>query len=149
MKPKLKPMGSHMENFEGLIKTLEGIIEYRKKKPTVPSSQAFYEAQLEYYRAIRYAREEGKLFILHSAFAPAEIFYAMDMVPGHASFSLGAMAQMLKKQPECLEEAHRYGLPWETCGAHRLVVGAALLGMTPHSDQVLQYPEQCDDNSGD
>lgn len=143
MKPKLKPMGSHMENFDGLIKTLEGIIAHRKKKPTVPSSLAFYESQLEYYRAIRHAHDEGKLFVLHSAFAPAEIIFAMGMIPAHASFSLGAMAQVLKKQPECLEEAHRYGIPWETCGAHRLVVGAALLGMTPHIDLCVSYHFGC------
>lgn len=140
---KLEPMGSHMENFDGLIKTLEGIVEHRKKTPTVPSSIAFYEAQLKYYKAIRYAHDEGKPFIFHSAFAPTEIFYAMDLVPAHASFALGAMAQVLKRQSECLEAAHRYGLPWETCGAHRLVVGAALLGMTPHIDLCVSYHMGC------
>ena len=140
---KLEPMGSHMENFDGLIKTLKGMIEHRKKKPTVPSSLAFYESQLEYYQNIRYAHDDGKLLVLHSAFAPAEIFFAMDLVPAHASFSLGAMAQVLKKQPECLEASHKYGLPWEICGAHRLVVGAALLGLTPHVDLCVSYHFGC------
>jgi len=132
-----------MENFDGLIGILESIIEHRKKKPTVPSSLAFYEAQLKYYRDIRFAREQGKLFVFHSAFAPAEIFFAMGMVPAHASFSLGAMAQVLNKQPECLEEAHRYGLPWETCAAHRLVIGSAILGYTPYIDLAVSYHFGC------
>ena len=139
----IEPMGSHMENFDGLIKTLEGMVEHRKAHPTVPSSLAFYETQLVYYNGIRYAHDEGKSFVLHSAFAPAEICFAMDLVPAHASFSLGAMAQVLRKQAEALEAAHRYGLPWETCGAHRLVVGAALLGWTPYIDLCVCYHFGC------
>lgn len=140
---KLEPLGSHMENFDGLIKSLEGMVEHRKKKPTVPSSLAFYETELNYYRDIRNAHDEGKMLVLHSAWAPAEIFYAMGLVPAHASFALGAMAQVLKKQSECLEAAHRYGIPWEICGAHRLVIGAALMGMTPHIDLCVSLHMGC------
>ncbi len=94
-------------DLDGLIATLDSIIEHRKAHPTVPSSLVFYETQAHYYRRIKNAHDEGKMRILHTAFSPVEIFNAFDLVPAHASFYIGAQAQVLKKQPEYLEAAHR------------------------------------------
>lgn len=140
---QLKPLGSDISDFDSLVKVMEKILAHRKANPTVPSSVAFYEAQCFYYRRIRHAREEGRPLILHSAFSPVEILYAMDLVPAHASFSIGAVAQVLKKQPEYLEAGQRYGLPWELCGGHRVVVGGAILGKLPHFDACISYHMGC------
>lgn len=131
------------QDMDGLISNLESIIEHRKKRPTVPSSLSYYETQLNYYKQIKYAHDEGKQRLIHTAFAPVEIINAFNLVPAHASFFIGAMAQINKKQAEYLESAHRVGLPWELCGGHRPVVGGVMLGRVPMFDLALSQSFGC------
>ena len=130
-------------DFHKLIETLGSILEHRRKKPTIKSAELFYQHQLNYYTAIRDAAEDGRPWVMHSAFAPVEILYAFDIVPAHSSFFLGAIAQLAKKQGEYMEQASAFGYPWEVCQGHRPVVGGALNGKVPKPDLCISTQIGC------
>jgi benzoyl-CoA reductase/2-hydroxyglutaryl-CoA dehydratase subunit BcrC/BadD/HgdB len=132
-----------LSDFDDVLSKLAAIRDHRKASPTVPSSLVFYESQIEYYRAIRYAHDEGKLLIAHTGYVPVEILHAMDIVPMHLAFVTGATAQVSGRQMACLDAAQAAGYPWELCSAHRLVVGAGLSGMIPRPDAVVSLSFGC------
>lgn len=143
MKPKIKDIEINLEDFNAMIASLESILAHRKKRPTTKSAELFYEHQINYYKDIRDAKKNGKLFVLHSAFAPVEILYAFDVVPAHASFLVGAIAQLTKKQGEYMDASSRFGYPWEVCQGHRPVVGGALLKKAPKPDLCISAQIGC------
>jgi benzoyl-CoA reductase/2-hydroxyglutaryl-CoA dehydratase subunit BcrC/BadD/HgdB len=132
-----------LDDFYSLIDILGKILEHRRKKPTTKSAELFYQHQLNYYQSIANAKAEGNLFVLHSAFTPVEILYAFDIVPAHASFFLGAIAQLTKKQGEYMERASSFGYPWEVCQGHRPVVGGGLYGKIPRPDLCISSQIGC------
>jgi len=132
-----------LDDFYKLIEVLNSILAHRKRKPTTKSAELFYQHQINYYTAIKNASEKGEPWVLHSAFAPVEILYALDIVPAHTSFFLGAIAQLTKKQGEYMEKASAFGYPWEVCQGHRPVVGGALAGKIPKPDLCISTQIGC------
>jgi len=117
-----------------------------------PNSGSVYFRMLgNYFDRICIASEEGKPVALHTVFLPAEILYAMDIVPMHAETSTWMTATFIGESSTLLTRASELGLATEICSAHRGLAGAFALNIMPRPDVVLWSSLMCDNTakSGD
>src|SRR5512136_834948 len=71
--------------IETLVRTCRVIERMNRNSPNVsPSENLFYKILTEYFSNILKASSSGQKLALHTVFVPAEILYAMDIVPMHA-----------------------------------------------------------------
>jgi hypothetical protein len=100
-----------------------------------------------YFDRIARVRETGHSLALHTVFLPAEILYAMDIVPMHAETTTWMTTILTGESSDVLESAARMGLAPEICSAHRGLAGAYGLGTLPRPDVVLWSSLMCDNTS--
>jgi hypothetical protein len=71
--------------IETLVRSCRVIERMNRNSPEVsPSENLYYQILTEYFTNILNARNNGRKLALHTVFIPAEILYAMDIVPMHA-----------------------------------------------------------------
>ena len=72
------------DKIDSIIRACAVIQRMNKVRPDASESERLYYDMLsDYYIRIKNAREEGKFIAAHTVFFPAEILYAMDLVPMH------------------------------------------------------------------
>jgi benzoyl-CoA reductase/2-hydroxyglutaryl-CoA dehydratase subunit BcrC/BadD/HgdB len=134
--------------IETLVKSCQVIERMNRNRPEVKRSENLYYRMLtEYFTNIMNAKKNGKKLALHTVFVPAEILYAMDIVPMHAETTTWMTAIFTGESSSVLAESARMGLATEICSAHRGLAGAYGLGVLPHPDMVLWSSLQCDNTA--
>jgi benzoyl-CoA reductase/2-hydroxyglutaryl-CoA dehydratase subunit BcrC/BadD/HgdB len=124
------------------------IEKMNRSRPDISQSeQMYYKMLSSYFGRIAAAGIEHKPLALHTVFLPAEILYAMDIVPMHAETTTWMTTILTGESSDVLEEAARMGLAPEICSAHRGLAGAYGLGSLPRPDVVLWSSLMCDNTA--
>jgi len=134
--------------IETLVRSCQVIERMNRNSPEVSNSEnLYYHLLTEYFSNILNAKKHGKPLALHTVFVPAEILYAMDIVPIHAETTTWMTAILTGEESDVLAESAKMGLATEICSAHRGLAGAYGLGYLPKPDMVLWSSLQCDNTS--
>ncbi|MFC1910205.1 2-hydroxyacyl-CoA dehydratase subunit D [Chloroflexota bacterium] len=139
-------------NVRTLVKSCRVLERLSRSNPGAKKSEPVYYRMLgDYYERIANAVEEGNPTALHTVFMPAEILYAMDIVPIHAETSTWMTAAFSGEGSNLLAKAAEMGLITEICSAHRGLAGAYALGIMPRPTVMLWSSLMCDNTakSGD
>ncbi|MDP2661974.1 MAG: 2-hydroxyacyl-CoA dehydratase family protein, partial [Dehalococcoidia bacterium] len=129
------------------LEALESMLRHRRKNPTHPNDELFYELLLQYYTRLREAALSGKFIAAYTVTLPTEILYAMDIVPMQLEGTAGTLAIVLKNQDELLSTAKAMGYPPEVCSAHRTVAAVFSRGWAPRPNVILWSPQVCDNTA--
>lgn len=140
-----------IENVNRVVEILNQMYRHRQARPTVKSEELYYQYMADYNQRIAQAREEGKLLAGHTVFAPAELFFALDIVPMHLESTSGTITILLNRYAEHLNAARAFGLTPECCSAHRILAGTFCLKALPRPDFLVWTSQACDNTtkSGD
>ncbi|UCC17495.1 MAG: 2-hydroxyacyl-CoA dehydratase, partial [Dehalococcoidales bacterium] len=114
---------------------------------TRKSQTLYYQMLVDYYTRVNNAHQEGKKIAAHTVFFPAEILYAMDIVPMHMEMTTWLIALFLKEQAELLEKGAEQGLVPEICSPHRGVAGIFATNSIPRPDVILWSNLICDNTA--
>jgi benzoyl-CoA reductase/2-hydroxyglutaryl-CoA dehydratase subunit BcrC/BadD/HgdB len=134
--------------IETLVRSCRVIERMNRNNPDVcPSENLYYKMLTTYFSEIMNAKDNGKKLALHTVFIPAEILYAMDIVPMHAETTSWMTAIFTGESKDVLAESARMGLATEICSAHRGLAGAYGLEALPRPDFVLWSSLQCDNTA--
>jgi benzoyl-CoA reductase subunit B len=138
----------HKKDTDLLIRSYQLLARMNRLQPGARASQTLYFQLLEkYYTRVRDAHEEGKMVASHTVFFPAEILYAMDIVPMHTEMTTWLNALILGEQAEVLAKGAELGLAPEICSPHRGVAGIFALEAIPHPDIILWSNLICDNTA--
>ncbi|MBI4288207.1 MAG: 2-hydroxyacyl-CoA dehydratase [Chloroflexi bacterium] len=138
---------AELDKLERTVEVLDRLVDHRRKKPTTKSDELYYDLFAKYMRRLIHAKEQGKTIGAHSVLVPAEIFYAMDMVPLHLEMTCMMMAIFLKEEDEFLARAKAFGLPPEVCSTHRCIAATYEEKWVPRPDAVVWTNQVCDNTA--
>lgn len=134
--------------IETLVRSCQVIERMNRNSPDVSKSEnLYYQMLTEYFSNILNAKKNGKKLALHTVFVPAEILYAMDIVPIHAETTTWMTAIFTGEENDVLAESAKMGLATEICSAHRGLAGAYGLRALPRPDMILWSSLQCDNTA--
>jgi len=111
------------------------------------SQMLYYQMLSKYFTRILNARENGDFVAAHTVFFPAEIIYAMGLVPMHTETSTWMTALFTGECSDILAEGANLGLVSEICTPHRGLAGAFSLGALPRPDAMLWSNMVCDNTA--
>ena len=111
------------------------------------SQVLYYRMLLKYFTRILNARENGDFIAAHTVFFPAELIYALGLVPMHTETTTWMMALFTGECDDIIAEGSRLGLATEICTPHRGLAGAYSLGTLPRPDVMLWSNMVCDNTA--
>jgi benzoyl-CoA reductase/2-hydroxyglutaryl-CoA dehydratase subunit BcrC/BadD/HgdB len=119
-----------------------------KARPDARRSQLiYYDALAKYYSRLLSAREEGKYIAAHTVFFPAEILYAMDILPMHTETTTWMTSLFTGQSADIITAGQELGLVTEICTPHRGLAGAFAIGALPCPDVMLWSNLICDNTA--
>jgi benzoyl-CoA reductase/2-hydroxyglutaryl-CoA dehydratase subunit BcrC/BadD/HgdB len=134
--------------IESLARSARMVLRLIQGRPETPKSEILYFKMLvSYFTRILNAPQEGKPVIAHTVFFPAEILYAMDIVPMHTEGVTWFSALFLGNTADMLAAGAERGLGPEVCSAHRALAGGFSLGTLPRPEAVLWSNLVCDNTA--
>ncbi len=99
------------DKISSIIRACRLITRMNQARPGARKSEAMYYQMLaNYYNRVQKAKEEGNFLAAHTVFFPAEILYAMDIVPMHTEMTTWLTALFLREQVELLAAGVTVGL---------------------------------------
>jgi benzoyl-CoA reductase/2-hydroxyglutaryl-CoA dehydratase subunit BcrC/BadD/HgdB len=133
--------------MERLVRSCRMIQKMNRARPEVTRSENLYlELLTAYFTRILEASREKQPFVLHTIFLPAEILYAMDIVPMHAETTSWMVPAFSGNVGELIAKSAEMGLAPEICSAHRVMAGAYAAGDMPRPDAILWSSLSCDNS---
>ena len=131
-----------------LVRTFKMLARYNRSNPDAKQSESiYYQMMSEYYTNIINAHSAGKMIASHTVFFPAEILYAMDIVPMHSETTTWLDALFVGDPSDLLAKGAELGLAPEICSPHRGVAGLFALKQIPKPDVVLWSNLICDNTA--
>ncbi|MBP1707880.1 MAG: hgdD2 [Chloroflexi bacterium] len=131
-----------------IIRTCKLLDRMSRGNPDVPSSHLiYYRILADYYTRILKAREDGRFIAAHTVWFPAELLYAMNIVPLHIEITSWMTALFSGSCADLLSVAAAAGIAPETCSPYRVLIGAFSSGAIPRPSVVLSSNLICDNNS--
>jgi benzoyl-CoA reductase/2-hydroxyglutaryl-CoA dehydratase subunit BcrC/BadD/HgdB len=116
--------------------------------PEMRKSEAMYYQMLaNYYTRLLNASKDGDFVAAHTVFFPAEILYAMDIVPMHTETTTWMIALFTGDSADMLAAGAELGLASEICSPHRGLAGAFAMGALPRPDAMLWSNLVCDNTA--
>lgn len=112
-----------------------------------PSQVLYYQMLGKYFTRILNAREIGDFIAAHTVFFPAELIYAMGLVPMHTETTTWMIALFTGVCDDIIAEGSNLGLAGEICTPHRGLAGAYSLGALPRPDAMLWSNMVCDNTA--
>ncbi len=127
------------------IDVWKSILNYRKETKNPTKSQiAYFELYIKYLERLKLARSKGEFIVAHATTVPAEIFYAMDMVPILLVGTCFAITQCIKEYPKAMQISRQYGIAEEICGAHKNIIAHCVEGWLPRPNVFVDVGGGCD-----
>lgn len=124
------------------------MLRMNQARPDGRRSEAlYYEMLIDYCTQLATAREQGRFIAAHTVFFPAELLYAMDIVPMHTETTSWMTALFLGQYADLLAAGAEQGLSSEICSPHRGLAGALAIGALPRPDAVLWSNMVCDNTA--
>jgi len=140
-----KPSGSGLKT---IIRASRLITRMNQARPEAsPSEGMYYTLLADYYSRLLNAPETGDFIAAHTVFFPAEIMYAMDILPMHTETTTWMIALFSGETAEMLSAGADLGLASEICTPHRGLAGAFVLGILPRPDVMLWSNLVCDNTA--
>ena len=131
-----------------LIRACRLLLRMNKARPDARKSEAlYYEMLTNYFTRLQNAHEEGKLIAAHTVFFPAEIIYAMDIVPMHTETTTWTISLFTGENADILSAGAELGLASEICTPHRGLAGAFAINALPRPDVMLWSNMVCDNTA--
>jgi benzoyl-CoA reductase/2-hydroxyglutaryl-CoA dehydratase subunit BcrC/BadD/HgdB len=133
--------------LERLVRSCRMIQKMNRARPEVTRSETLYlELLTAYFTRVLEASREKQPLVLHTIFMPAEILYAMDIVPMHAETTSWMVPAFSGNVGDLIARSAEMGLAPEICSAHRVMAGAYSAGDMPRPDAVLWSSLSCDNS---
>ena len=140
--------GSQNSKIDAIVRACRLIMRMNRTRPDArPSEAMYYQMLTNYFTRLLNARENGDFVAAHTVFFPAELIYAMDMVPMHTETTTWMTALFTGGCSDILEAGAQLGLALEICTPHRGLAGAFALGSLPRPDVMLWSNMVCDNTA--
>ena len=134
--------------LKAIVRACRIITRMNQARPDAPKSDALYYQMLSnYFTRLLNARENGDFIAAHTVFFPAELLYAMGLVPMHTETSTWMISLFTGECRDLLEAGAELGLASEICTPHRGLAGAFALGALPRPDVMLWSNMVCDNTA--
>ncbi len=138
----------HGDKLKSIIRGSRRIARLtRMANPDRKSDILYYEMLDKYYQRLMNAHDEGKIIAAHTVFFPAEILYAMDVVPMHTEATTWMITLFTGESSEIVTAGNQLGLAPEICTPHRGLAGAFASGFIPKPDVMLWSNMVCDNTA--
>jgi len=139
---------SQNSKIDAIVRACRLIMRMNRARPDArPSEAMYYQMLTNYFTRLLNARENGDFVAAHTVFFPAELIYAMDMVPMHTETTTWMTALFTGGCSDILEAGAQLGLALEICTPHRGLAGAFALGSLPRPDAMLWSNMVCDNTA--
>jgi benzoyl-CoA reductase/2-hydroxyglutaryl-CoA dehydratase subunit BcrC/BadD/HgdB len=134
--------------LNSIIRACRIIVKMNQANPEIRKSEAMYYQMLaNYYTRLLNASKDGDFVAAHTVFFPAEILYAMDIVPMHTETTTWMIALFTGDSADMLSAGAELGLASEICSPHRGLAGAFAMGVLPRPDAMLWSNLVCDNTA--
>jgi len=134
--------------LNSIIRACRIIVKMNQANPEMRKSEAMYYQMLaNYYTRLLNASKDGDFVAAHTVFFPAEILYAMDIVPMHTETTTWMIALFTGDSADMLSAGAELGLASEICSPHRGLAGAFAMGALPRPDAMLWSNLVCDNTA--
>jgi benzoyl-CoA reductase/2-hydroxyglutaryl-CoA dehydratase subunit BcrC/BadD/HgdB len=134
--------------LNSIIRACRIIVKMNQANPEMRKSEAMYYQMLaNYYNRLLNASKDGEFVAAHTVFFPAEILYAMDIVPMHTETTTWMIALFTGDSADMLSAGAELGLASEICSPHRGLAGAFAMGALPRPDAMLWSNLVCDNTA--
>jgi benzoyl-CoA reductase/2-hydroxyglutaryl-CoA dehydratase subunit BcrC/BadD/HgdB len=134
--------------LNSIIRACRIIVKMNQANPEMRKSEAMYYQMLaNYYTRLLNACKDGDFVAAHTVFFPAEILYAMDIVPMHTETTTWMIALFTGDSADMLAAGAELGLASEICSPHRGLAGAFAMGALPRPDAMLWSNLVCDNTA--
>ena len=134
--------------LNSIIRACRIIVKMNQANPEMRKSEAMYYQMLaNYYTRLLNASKDGDFVAAHTVFFPAEILYAMDIVPMHTETTTWMIALFTGDSADMLAAGAELGLASEICSPHRGLAGAFAMGALPRPDAMLWSNLVCDNTA--
>jgi len=131
-----------------IVRACRLISRMNRLRPDVTRSENLYYQMLsDYFTRLLDARNNGDFIAAHTVFFPAELLYAMDLVPMHTETTTWMTSLFTGECSDLLEAGSALGLASEICTPHRGLAGAFSLGAVPRPDVMLWSNMVCDNTA--
>jgi len=139
---------SQNSKIDAIVRACRLIMRMNRARPDArPSEAMYYQMLTNYFTRLLNARENSDFVAAHTVFFPAELIYAMDMVPMHTETTTWMTALFTGGCSDILEAGAQLGLALEICTPHRGLAGAFALGSLPRPDVMLWSNMVCDNTA--
>jgi len=140
--------GNKKDKIDSIIRACSVVQRMNKVRPDACESERLYYNMLsKYFTRLQNARDEGKFIAAHTVFFPAEILYAMDLVPMHTETTTWMISLFTGESAELLSAGADLGLASEICTPHRGLAGAFASGALPRPDVMMWSNLICDNTA--
>lgn len=134
--------------LSALIKASRLLKRMNSASPTSrKSATLYYEMMEKYFTRLQEAPERGDFIAAHTVFFPAEVIYAMDLLPMHTETTTWMLALFTGECADLLAAGAELGMASEICSPHRGITGAYALHTLPRPDVMLWSNMVCDNTS--
>jgi len=134
--------------IKAIIRACRLIMRMIQANPNVRKSEVlYYQMLVNYYTRLLNARENGDFIVAHTVFFPAEIIYAMGLVPMHTEATTWTISLFTGECSGMLSKGSELGLASEICTPHRGLAGAYALGNLPRPDAMVWSNMVCDNTA--
>lgn len=131
-----------------IVRAASVITRMEQAQPNARKSEIAYNRMLtNYYKRIQKAQENGDFVAAHTVFFPAEIIYAMDLIPMHTETTTWMISLFTGKCDDIVSKGIEMGLASEICTPHRGLAGAFALGAIPKPNVMLWSNMVCDNTA--
>ncbi len=144
----MKIYPSEQNKLKSIIRGSRRIARLTQKAfPERKSDALYYQMLDKYYQRLINAHDEGKIIAAHTVFFPAEVLYAMDVVPMHTEATTWMITLFTGESSQIVTAGNQLGLASEICTPHRGLAGAFSLGTIPRPDVMLWSNMVCDNTA--
>ena len=140
--------GNNSGRINAIIRACRLIMRMNQARPDARKSEIlYYQMLVRYYTRLLNARENGDFIVAHTVFFPAEIIYAMGLVPMHTEAATWTISLFTGDCSDMLSKGSELGLASEICTPHRGLAGAYALGDLPSPDAIVWSNMVCDNTA--
>ena len=111
------------------------------------SATLYYEMMEKYFARLQEAPEKGDFIAAHTVFFPAEVIYAMDLLPMHTETTTWMLALFTGECADLLAAGAELGMASEICSPHRGITGAYAIHALPRPNVMLWSNMVCDNTA--
>ncbi len=141
-------VGSNKNRLSALVKASRLLKRMNAASPSSRKSAAlYYEMMEKYFARLQEAPEKGDFIAAHTVFFPAEIIYAMDLLPMHTETTTWMLALFTGECADLLAAGAELGMASEICSPHRGITGAYAIRALPRPDVMLWSNMVCDNTA--